>query len=114
MSFIFIGIPAQLNLLFNGFVFGSYLRGAILVDNLSKIKIIMLVLPHSIFEFFGVLISTVIPVELCLEIGKRIFYKVSDDEYWESFIVIIKLLGLSVLLILIAAWIETHVTLKLI
>jgi stage II sporulation protein M len=112
-SFIFLGIPALINVFHNGVVLGHYMSEAI-NHTTPKLTVMLLVLPHAVFELLALVLSAIIPLEIGLTIIKSVFNPLNFEDFKMVFINSVKLILLSFSLIIIAAWIETEITLKLI
>jgi len=109
-SFFFLGIPALLNLFFNGFVFGSILKSSVSSDLVNKQKMALLIFPHAILEFLGQILSAVIAMEISFQIIKKIAGSHSSVFPKTEMNVLLKLAVITFLLTIVAAWIETQIT----
>jgi len=102
---------AFLNLVLNGMNLGALFYEALSLNNLNVF--LLLTIPHGIFEIPGLIIAGSagfkIPYELLkFALGKK-KEMIAEEDAKEFF----KLVGLSILLIFIAAVIESKITLKL-
>jgi uncharacterized membrane protein SpoIIM required for sporulation len=112
-SFVFLGIPALVNVFHNGLVLGHYMSEAI-NHKTPKLTVILLVLPHAVFELLALVLSGIIPLEIGLTLIKSVFNPLNFEDFKMVFINSAQLILLSFSLIIIAAWIEAAITLKLI
>ena len=103
--------PTLLNLLANGISIGYAVRLAISRDEL--LEFVLLILPHGIFEIPAIIIAGAagfkIPYEITRYLAGRkekILTKEDIKEY-------LMLALISIILIVIAAWIEANITLKI-
>ncbi|MCI4127504.1 stage II sporulation protein M [Bacillus haynesii] len=107
MSGLFtFGLFSILSLGFNGIIFGNAVMSS--THFLTWHEILLRVIPHGIFEIPGIVTSATIglsPMKLIIDLlkGKKIKFK-----YY--FIQLFILSGVSVTLILIAAFIESYIT----
>jgi len=102
---------AFLNLVLNGMNLGALFYEALSLNDLNVF--LLLTIPHGIFEFVGLIIAGSagfkIPYELLrFALGKK-KEMITEEDTKEFF----KLVGVSIALILIAAIIESKITLKL-
>ena len=105
------GGTTLLNLAFNGVVLGSAIKTT--VTQIGLTKTLLLILPHGIFEIPGMIIAGAagfkIPYELLrFALGKKEEI-ISEEDAKEFF----KLVLISIILIFIAALIESTITLKI-
>lgn len=112
-SFVFLGVPALINVFHNGVVLGYYVSNSIEYST-PKLKIIILIIPHAVLELLALILSAIIPVEVGLTIVKSVFNPLNFEDFKMIFVNSVKLALLSFSLIIIAAWVETEITLKLI
>ena len=106
-----LGVTTLVNLFSNGFILGSAIRTTL--TQIGVFRTLLLVLPHGIFEIPGLIIAGSagfkIPYELLkFALGKK-KEMITEGDAKEFF----KLVGISIALILIAAIIESKITLKL-
>ncbi len=108
---ILFALPTFVCLVVNGYYFGSYIATAILNNSLNKF--IILTLPHGIFEIPATIIAGAagfkIPYEIIRYLAgkkKQILTKEDIKEY-------LTLALISIILIVIAAWIGANITLKI-
>lgn len=113
-SFIFAGIPAIISLFQNGLVLGYYTSTSIHQAKIPRIKVLMLILPHAVFEFFGLILSVVIPFEIGLRIFKSFSRPFESNDVKNLFIYATILSLISFFSIIIGAWLEIEIALKLI
>ena len=106
------GIPTFSSLIYNGIFFGILLANSI-ESKATISEILLLTLPHGIFEIPAIIIAGAAGFKIPYEIvrylaGKkdRILTKEDIKEY-------LTLALISIILIVIAAWIEANVTLKI-
>jgi len=109
---VLFGVPTFLNLLANGIFVGSVIKSAILLRD-EFLEFILLILPHGIFEIPGIIIAGAAGFKIPYEIipylaGKKeeILTKEDIKEYFTLALI-------SIILIVIAAWIEAYITLKI-
>lgn len=107
-----LGTTTFITLAFNGFSFGA-LTCAMVTSGASFSTLLLLALPHSIFELPAIWIAGAagfkIPYELvCYFIGKK-DYMLSREEVMDF----LMLSGIAIVLIIIAAFIEANITLKI-
>ncbi|MBC7095452.1 stage II sporulation protein M [Thermococcus sp.] len=106
---ITLGITTLVNLFSNGFILGSAVKT---VENQLKLtETLLLILPHGIFEIPGLIIAGAagfkIPYELLrFALGKK--EEILTEEDAKEFF---KLVGISIVLIFIAAIVESTITL---
>ncbi|NJE26400.1 stage II sporulation protein M [Thermococcus sp. MV5] len=108
---ITFGITTVLNLITNGFILGSAIKTT--ANQIGLKNTLLLILPHGIFEIPALVIAGVagfkIPYELLrFALGKKNEI-ISEEDAKEFF----KLVGISILLIFIAAIVEAKITLKI-
>jgi len=105
------GAPSCLNLLANGIFVGSAIKSAILTDKL--LEFILLTLPHGIFEIPAIIIAGAagfkIPYEIIRYLAGRREQILTKEDIKEYFTMAL----ISIVLIIIAAWIEANITLKI-
>jgi len=106
-----LGITTLVNLFSNGFIVGSAVRTV--TSQVGLTKTLLLILPHGIFEIPGLIIAGIAGFKIPYEILRFVLGKkeeiITEEDAKEFF----KLVGLSILLIFIAAVIESKITLKL-
>lgn len=103
-------IPTLINLLLNGYVLGNILFSLYQIE--PKL-IIAFILPHGIFEIPAIIIAGAAGFKIPYEIvrylaGKKEQVLTKDDikEY-------LTLALISIILVIVAAWIEANITLKI-
>ncbi|RLF85744.1 stage II sporulation protein M [Thermococci archaeon] len=106
-----LGITTLVNLFSNSFILGSAIKTV--TSQVGLTKTLLLILPHGIFEIPGLIIAGIAGFKIPYEILRFVLGKkeeiITEEDAKEFF----KLVGLSILLIFIAAVIESKITLKL-
>jgi uncharacterized membrane protein SpoIIM required for sporulation len=105
------GLTTFLNLGINGYYLGMCTAITIL-DN-SYDEFLMLTLPHGIFEIPGIIIGGAAGFKIPLEIIRYLAGKKEQPLTKEDIKEYLTLALISIILIVIAAWIEANVTLKI-
>jgi uncharacterized membrane protein SpoIIM required for sporulation len=109
---ITFGLSTFINLIFNGFNVGALIGSTFLTNEPLKL-IIGLILPHGIFEIPAILISAVagfkIPYEIVLYLLDKKEKPITNEDIREF----LKLSLISIILIVIAAFIEVYITPKI-
>jgi len=109
---ITFGLSTFINLLFNGFNVGM-LIGSIFQTN-EPLKVIAgFILPHGIFEIPAMLISAVAGFKIPYEVTLYLLDKKEKPITEEDIKVFLKLAMISIILIIIAAFIEVYITPKI-
>ena len=110
-AFLF-GTTTVLNLIYNGLYTALIIRNSF-SNGINPLSVVLLVLPHGIFEIPAIIIAGAAGFKIPYEIvrylaGKKEQILTKDDikEY-------LTLALISIILIVIAAWIEANVTLKI-
>lgn len=105
------GGTTLLNLAFNGMILGSAVKTT--AEQIGLIKTILLILPHGVFEIPAIIIAGAagfkIPYELLRFALGRKEEIITEEDAKEFF----KLIAISIVLIFIAALIESTVTVKI-
>ncbi|AEH06446.1 stage II sporulation protein M [Methanothermococcus okinawensis] len=109
---ITFGFSTFINLIFNGFSLGMLISNA--YNSGVPIKLILaLILPHGIFEIPAMLISAVagfkIPYEVIQYLRDKKEKPITEDDIKEF----LKLALISIILIIIAAFVEVYITPKI-
>ena len=103
-----LGITTLVNLFSNGFIVGSAVRTV--TSQVGLTKTLLLILPHGIFEIPGLIIAGIAGFKIPYELLKFVLGKkkemITEGDAKEFF----KLVAVSVVLIFIAAVIESTVT----
>ncbi|ADC66023.1 protein of unknown function DUF95 transmembrane [Ferroglobus placidus DSM 10642] len=105
------GAPSCLNLMANGIFIGSTIKSAILTNKL--LEFILLTLPHGIFEIPAIIIAGAAGFKIPYEIIRYLAGKKEQILTKEDIREYLTLALISIILIVIAAWIEANVTLKI-
>lgn len=102
-------IPAFI-LLFNGFIVGVV--SATLIDQVSIMAPILALAPHGIFELPALVVASAAGLRLGVSVIRKIKSKMSHSEYrlTESLELSFRLFLFALLLLLVAAIMETYVT----
>ncbi|ACX72190.1 protein of unknown function DUF95 transmembrane [Methanocaldococcus vulcanius M7] len=109
---ITFGLSTFINLLFNGFNVGALIGSTFLTNEPLKI-IAGFILPHGIFEIPAILISAVAGFKIPYEITLYLLDKKEKPITEEDIKVFLKLAIISIILIIIAAFIEVYITPKI-
>jgi uncharacterized membrane protein SpoIIM required for sporulation len=106
-----LGVPTFLNLFLNGYVLGVVI--SVFSPNLGIEKLLLLILPHGIFEIPAIIIAGAagfkIPYEILRYLAGRKEVILTREDIKEY----LTLALISIVLIVIAAWIEANVTLRI-
>ena len=106
-----LGVTTLVNLFSNGFILGSAVRTTLTQIGLTKT--LLLILPHGIFEIPGLIIAGSAGFKIPYELLKFALDKkeemITEGDAKEFF----KLVGISIALILIAAIVESTITMKI-
>lgn len=107
-----LGINTFITLVFNGFSFGA-LTCAMVTSGAPFSTLLLLTLPHAIFELSAIWIAGAagfkIPYELVRYFTDKKDYILSSGEVMEF----LMLSGIAIILIIIAAFIEANITLRI-
>ena len=98
--------------MYNGIFFGILLANSI-ESNVAVIKILLLTLPHGIFEIPAIIIAGAAGFKIPYEIIRYLAGRKEQILTKEDFKEYLTLALISIVLIVIAAWIEANVTLKI-
>ncbi len=109
-AFLF-GSTTFLSLSINGYYLGTYTAVAILNNSINAFLI--LVLPHGIFEIPAIIIAGAAGFKIPYEIVRYLAGKKEQPLTKEDIKEYLTLALISIILIVIAAWIEANVTLKI-
>jgi len=107
-GFLF-GLPTLINIIYNGFMIGFQVKGLFFIG--ADLKYILItMLPHGIFEIPAMLIAAVagfkIPYEITLYLLDKKEKPITEEDIKEF----LKLAGISIVLIVIAAFVEVYIT----
>ena len=107
-GFLF-GLPTLINIIYNGFMIGFQVKGLFFIG--ADLKYILItMLPHGIFEIPAMLIAAVagfkIPYEITLYLLDKKEKPITEEDIKEF----LKLAGISIILIIIAAFVEVYIT----
>jgi uncharacterized membrane protein SpoIIM required for sporulation len=109
-GFIF-GIPTFLNIFSNGYMFGVIF--AVYSKTFKIDQFLLLVLPHGVFEIPAIVIAGAAGFKIPYEIVRYLAGKKEQPLTKEDIKEYLTLALISIILIVIAAWIEANVTLKI-
>ena len=107
-----LGVTSLLNIISNGFLLGVNIRIAI-ENGASLYDVLLLLAPHGIFEIPAIIIAGAAGFKIPLEIIRYLAGKKEQPLTKEDIKEYITLALISIILIVIAAWIEANVTLKI-
>ena len=110
LSFIFLAVPAIVNIFLNGYIFGLYLTKY--ASGAEKYSLLIQIAPYAIFELAGLLLSVVVAIRLSKHLI-RFFLKgasISRSQIRE----VLLFVALVFVLILIGAMLESITINKLI
>ncbi len=109
---ITFGLSTFINLIFNGFSFGMLISNA--YNSGMPIKLILaLTIPHGIFEIPAMLISAVAGFKIPYEVIQYLRDKKEKPLTEEDIKEFLKLAVISIILIIIAAFVEVYITPKI-
>ncbi len=111
MEDFFLGIPTFLIELYNAVFFGYLIKYSINKFNINKILI--LTLPHCIFEIPAIIIAGAAGFKIPYEIVRHLAGKKEQPLTKEDIKEYLTMALISIILIVIAAWIEANITLKI-
>ncbi len=106
------GMTTFVNLIYNGFVCGLAISEA-LQRGIPVNKIALLILPHGIFEIPAIIIAGTAGFKIPYEIVRYLLGKKEQVLTQEDIKEYLTLALISIILIVIAAWIEANITLKI-
>jgi len=109
---ITFGLSTFLNLAFNGLIFGLNLKYFLEMYR-NPILVGLIVLPHGIFEIPAIIIAGAAGFKIPYEIVRYLAGKKEQILTKEDIKEYLTLALISIVLIVIAAWIEANVTLKI-
>ncbi len=110
-SFI-LGVPSFLNIVSNGFLLGGSIQTAI-KNGASLYDVLLLLIPHGIFEIPAIIIAGAAGFKIPYEIVRYLAGKKEQILTKEDVKEYLTLALISIILIVIAAWIEANITLKI-
>ena len=113
MGALLLGIPTLMSLLYNGFVLGVITFYSIKLLKTNSYIIGLLILPHGIFEILAMIIAGVAGFKIPYEIVRYLAGKKEQPLTKEDIKEYLTFALISIILIVIAAWIEANVTLKI-
>ena len=106
---ITFGLSTFINLIFNGFNVGVLVGSTFLTNEPLKL-ITGLILPHGIFEIPAMIISAVAGFKIPYEVIQYLRDKKEKPLTEEDIKEFLKLAGISIILIIIAAFVEVYIT----
>ncbi|WP_318249320.1 stage II sporulation protein M [Geoglobus acetivorans] len=109
-GFIF-GIPTFTNIFSNGYMFGVIF--AVYIKAFRIDQFLLLILPHGIFEIPAIIIAGAAGFKIPYEIVRYLAGKKETILTKEDIKEYLTFALISIILIVIAAWIEANVTLKI-
>jgi uncharacterized membrane protein SpoIIM required for sporulation len=109
LGWILGAIPPVIIIGLNGYHFSEVIYRIDLINNL---KLLLIIIPHTIFEFLGFFLATGVSIDVV----KKIYLFRNNDASWikTEYFSWISLAALSITLIIISAVIEYFLTFKLI
>ena len=113
MGTLLLGVPTLMGLLYNGFVLGAITFYSIELQKINSYIIGILILPHGIFEVPAIIIAGAAGFKIPYEIIRYLMGKKEKPLTKEDIKEYLTLAFISIILIVIAAWIEANVTLKI-
>ncbi len=111
MGGFILGIPTFINLFSNGYILGVIF--AVYSKTFGMEKFVNLTLPHGIFEISAIIIAGAAGFKIPYEIIKYLAGKKEQILIKEDIQEYLTLGLISAILIVIAAWIEADITLKI-
>ena len=105
------GVLTTTNLLLNGFLAGGLVKSA--TACMSTKEILLLTIPHGIFEIPAIIIAGAAGFKIPYEVVRYLLGRKETILTKEDLKEYLKLALTSIILIVIAAWIEANVTLKI-
>lgn len=106
-----LGLTTFINLFINGLVFGVAMAGS--MQNASLTTVLLLIMPHAIFELPAIWIAGAagfkVPYELVRYFTDKKDYILSREEVMDF----LMLSGIAIVLMIIAAFIEANITLRI-
>jgi len=109
LGILLFGSTTFINLIFNGVNLGVVVRASIK----TPMTTLMLILPHGIFEIPAIIIAGAAGFKIPYEIVRYLAGKKEQPLTREDIKEYLTLALISIILIVIAAWIEANVTLKI-
>jgi len=107
-----LGLTTIINLIFNGFAFGMLISNS-LRNGVPLTTVLLLIMPHGIFEFPAIWIAGAagfkIPYELVRYFTDKKDYILNREEITDFLV----LAGVAIVLIIIASVVEASVTMKI-
>ena len=110
-AFLF-GTTTVLNLIYNGLYTALIIRDSLL-NGINPLSVVLLILPHGIFEIPAIIIAGAAGFKIPCEIVRYLAGKKEQPLTKEDIKEYLTLALISIILIVIAAWIEANVTLKI-
>jgi uncharacterized membrane protein SpoIIM required for sporulation len=106
---VLFGLSTFVNMLYNGFVIGLEVKGLFFIG--ADLKYILItMLPHGIFEIPAMIISAVAGFKIPYEVIQYLRDKKEKPITEEDIKEFLKLAGISIILIIIAAFVEVYIT----
>jgi len=112
LGFMSFGSTTVMNLAYNGIYFGATLAESI-QKGASLYEILFLTLPHGIFEIPAIIIAGAAGFKIPYEIIRYLAGKKEQILAKEDIKEYLTLSLISIILIIIAAWIEANITLRI-
>ena len=106
---VLFGLSTFVNMLYNGFIVGFEVKGLFFIGA-DLNYILMTMLPHGIFEIPAMLISAVAGFKIPYEVIQYLRDKKEKPLTEEDIKEFLKLAGISIILIIIAAFVEVYIT----
>lgn len=103
-------IPTVVILIFNGFSIGNAI--AVAQSNTNIRVALLLVAPHGVFEFPAIWLASAAGFKIPVHFGRHLYDERYEFEPRAMFSNVTVLLGLSAVLLLVAAFIEAHLTFR--
>ena len=112
IGIITFGSSTLVNLLLNGYILAVFIKLFFYHDN-SLTTLLLLILPHGIFEIPAIIIAGAAGFKIPYEIVRYLAGKKEQVLIKEDIKEYLTMALISILLIVIAAWIEANITLKI-
>jgi len=112
LGMVTFGASTLINLSYNAFIFGSIISKSLQVGLETK-EVLLLTLPHAIFEIPAIIIAGAAGFKIPYEIIRYLAGKKETILTKEDIKEYLTLALISITLIIIAAWIEANVTLRI-
>ncbi len=108
---LFLGAPTLVNLLYNGYALGVITSYS--TKFLNSYELFFLIIPHGIFEIPAIIIAGAAGFKIPYEIIRYLAGKKEQPLTKEDIKEYLTLALISIILIVIAAWVEANITLKI-